>query len=110
VGVLSAVISVALLQGEAPRGSAEGVSLYAFTVCCAAILLGATHHPWAAFWCSSAPLAALVYFMFYGFPPNLDLADQIVVVAAMLLWLLYARRLVAVARAFPGLPGPAAPD
>src|SRR5688572_20925940 len=55
VGVLSAVISVALLQGEAPRGSAEGVSLYAFTVCCAAILLGATHHPWAALWCSSAP-------------------------------------------------------
>ena len=110
VGVLSGVLSVALLQGGAPHGGTEGVSLYAFTVCCAAILLGATQHPWAAFWCSSAPLAALVYFMFYGFHSNLGLLDQIVLVVVMLLWLLYARRVVAVAHALPGLPGPAAPD
>ena len=101
---------MALLQGGAPRGDAEAISLYAFTVCCAAILLGATHHPWAAFWCSSAPLAALLYFMFYGFPSNLGPLEQIVVVAVMLLWLLYARRVVAVARALPGMSGPAAPD
>jgi len=110
VGVLSGVLSVALLQDGAPRGGAEAVSLYAFTVCCAAILLGATHHPWAAFWCSSAPLAALVYFMFYGFHPNLGPLDQIILVVMMLLWLLYAPRVVAVARALPGLSGPAAPD
>ena len=63
--------------------------------------------PRSTFWCSSAPLAALVYFMVYGFHSNLGLPDQIVLVVVMLLWLLYARRVVAVAR---GLSGGAAPD
>jgi hypothetical protein len=110
VGVLSAVLSLASLQGGVLNSGAEGVSLYAFTLCCAAILLGATRHPWAALWCASGPLAALIYLLLYGFHPNLDLPEQILLVAAMLLWLVYARRVVAVARAFAGLPGPTAPE
>ncbi|MGH8689861.1 MAG: hypothetical protein ACREUS_02425 [Burkholderiales bacterium] len=109
-GVLFAVLSVASLSSELPHGDAAGVSLYAFSVCCAAILLGATRHPWAALWCALAPLAALVYFAVYGFHPNLDTPDKVLIVALMLAWLLYARRVVAVARAWPGLAGPAGPD
>jgi hypothetical protein len=110
VGVLSGVLAIASLQAGVLNGGADGVSLYAFTLCCAAILLGATRHPWPALWCASGPLAALVYLLLYGFHPNLDTADQIVLVVVMALWALYARRVVAVARAFPGLPGPTAPE
>ncbi len=110
VGVLSGVLSVASLSTEQPHGDSAGVSLYAFTVCCASILLAATRHPWAALWCAVAPLAALVYFSLYGFHPNLETPDKILIVALMLGWLLYARRVVAVAQAWPGLPGPAEQD
>lgn len=109
-GVLAAVLAVATLSSELPHGGAAGVSLYAFTVCCAAILLGATRHPWAALWCSSLPLAALAYFAWYGFHPALGAADKALLVALMLAWLCYVPRVVAVARAWPGLSGPADAD
>lgn len=96
VGVLCAVLSVAALSSGLPH--AEGVSLYAFTVCCAAILLGATRHPWAALWSAAAPLAALVYFAAWDFPANLESPGKVLLVAAMGAWLVYARRVVAVAR------------
>ena len=98
VAVLSGVLSVASLSSAMPHGDSPAVSLYAFTVCCAAIFLGATRHHWAALWCAGAPLAALGYFVLYGFHPVLGLPDKVLVVAAMLLWLLYAPRVVAVAR------------
>ena len=106
VGVLSGVLSVASLSNEPPYGEAAGASLYAFTVCCASILLGATRHPWAALWCAGAPLGVLSYFALYGFDPGLGDADKMLLVAAMLGWLLYAPRVVAVARAWPSLAGP----
>jgi hypothetical protein len=96
VGVLSAVLSVA-----APSGVA---SLYAFSVCCAALLLGITRHPWAALWCAGAPLAALAGFALEGFAPRFDAADKALLVAAALAGLAYSCRVVAVARAWPQLP------
>jgi hypothetical protein len=102
MGVLFGVISVTLIPGW--------VSLYAFSVCCAAILLGATRHPWAALWCAGAPLAALLYFALHGFHPNVDTGEKIILVGAVLLWLAYAPRVVAVARAWPGLAGRIEPD
>src|SRR5262245_35508944 len=97
MGVLSAVIAIA-----APS---NWVSLYAFSVCCAALLLGMTRHPWAAIWCACAPLAALAYFAVYGFDPGLETPEKTVVIAAALAGLAYSRRVVAVARAWPQLPG-----
>jgi len=110
VGVLFGAVSVASLSNTLPHGDAAVVSIYAFTVCCAAILLATTRHPWSAIWCAGAPVAALAYFALYGFHPNLETAEQVVLVAAMLAWLVYARRVVAVAQAWPGLPGPADRD
>lgn len=106
VGVLFGVVSVASLSSTLPHGDTAVVSIYAFTVCCAAILLATTRHPWAAIWCGTAPLASLAYFALYGFHPNLEMAEQAILVAVMLVWLVYARRVVAVAHAWPGLPGP----
>ena len=109
-GLLFGVLSVASLSTNLQHADAAGVSLYAFTVCCAAILLGATRHPWAALWCAGAPLAAIIYFAIYGFHPNLETPDKVLIVGLMLGWLMYGRRVVAVAQAWPGLEGPAEPD
>lgn len=109
-GILAAVLSVVLLSSDLPHGETVAMSLYAFTVCCAAILLGATRQPWAALWCSSLPLAALAYFAWYGFHSSLGFADKALLVALMLVWLCYVPRVVAVARAWSALSGPAEPD
>lgn len=95
IGALFGVMSIAVQPAW--------VSLYAFSVCCAAILLGATRHLWAALWCALAPLAALAYFAVYGFHPEIETADKALLVAVMLAGLLYSPRVVAVARAWPGL-------
>ena len=110
VGVLCAVISVVALSNKLPHGNAVIVSLYAFSVVCAAILLGMSRHPWAAFWCATPPLAGLAYFAAYGFHPNLGAQDKVLLVVAMIAWLVYCRRLLAVARAYPGLPQAAGSD
>ena len=97
MGVLSGVIAVA-----APS---NWVSLYAFSVCCAALLLGMTRHPWAAIWCACAPLAALAWFALAGFPAGPEIAEKTLLVVAALAGLTYSRRVVAVARAWPQRPG-----
>jgi hypothetical protein len=96
-GLLSAGIAVA----TPPHRS----SPYAVTVCCAALFLGMTRHPWAAIWCACAPLAALGGVALEGFPPGLDAAGQGLLVLAALAGLAYSRRLVAVSRAWPRLTG-----
>lgn len=105
-GLLFGLISLAALSNSLPHGSARGVSLYAFTQVCAALLLGATRSTWAALYCASAPLAALVYFAVFGFHPNLDAADKSLLLAAMVLWFVYCGRLVAIARAYAGSSEP----
>jgi len=107
-GVLFALISLAALSNSLPHGGARGVSLYAFTQVCAALLLGATRSAWAALYCASAPLAALTYFALFGFHPSLGTADKTLLLSLMVLWVVYCGRLVAIARAYAGSgePGP----
>lgn len=106
VGVLFATLSMASLSSGLPHGDAQWVSIYAFTVCCAAVLLGATRHPWAAIWCAGAPLALLAYFASWGFHPGLETGDKALLVGGVVAWLLYSPRVVSVARAWQGLAGP----
>jgi hypothetical protein len=104
MGVLAGLLSVVTLSPTLPHGGAAIVPLYAFSVCCAAVVLGFTHHPGAALWCALAPVAALAYFGAWGFHPNLESGDQVLLVAVVLAGLLYSRRLVAIARAWYGRP------
>jgi hypothetical protein len=104
-GVLFGVLAVAGLSPKLPHGGAAIVPLYAFSVCCAAVLLGFTRHPWAALWCAGAPLALLGYFAVWGFHPNLETADKVLLVAVVLAWFAYGPRVVAVARAWQRLAG-----
>ncbi len=102
-GVLFALVSLAALSQSLPHGDARIVSLYAFTQVCAALLLGMTRSAWAAFYCASAPLAALAYFAVFGFHPSLGAGDKTLLVAAVVLWVAYCGRLIAIARAYAGL-------
>lgn len=107
-GVLFCLVSVAALSDRLPHGHAPLVSLYAFTQVCAALVLGATRSAWAALYSAGAPIAALLYFVLYGFHPNLGTADKVLLIAAVVLWLWYCGRLIGVARAYPALPDPGA--
>jgi hypothetical protein len=105
MGVLFGVLAVVTMSPKLPHGGAAVVPLYAFTVCCAAVMLGVTRHPWAALWCAGAPLAALAYFAVWGFHPNLDFGDKVLLVAVAIAWLAYSRRVVAVTRTWQRLAG-----
>ena len=104
-GVLFALVSLAALSNSLPHGDARGVSLYAFTQVCAALLLGVTRSTWAAFYCASAPLAALAYFALFGFHPSLGAGDKALLLVAVVLWVAYAGRLVAITRAYAASGG-----
>jgi len=104
-GMLFAMVAVAALSSELPHGNARGVSLFAFTQVCAALLLGAGVSFWTALYCASAPFAALLYFSLFGFHPSLGAVDKTLLVAAMVLWVAYCWRLLAIARAYPMLAG-----
>jgi hypothetical protein len=110
MGVLFGVLSVAALSSGLPHGDSALVSIYAFTVCCAAVMLGMTRHPWAAAWCAGAPFAAFAYFALYGFDPQFGLFDKVVVVGVVVALLVYGRRVIAVARAWPGTADTASQD
>jgi hypothetical protein len=102
MGVLSGVLAVVTLSPSLPHGGAAIVPVYAFTVCCAALILGFTRHPWAAIWCALSPLGALAYFGVWGFHANLEDGDKALLIVVAVAGLVYARRLVAVARAWHG--------
>lgn len=102
--VLMGLIGIVSLSPALPHGGAVGVSIYALAVAIVAIVLGFTKHVAAAAFCATAPVAALLYFVLYGFQPGLGTGDRIVLVAIVLLWLRYAWRTLQIARAWPALP------
>lgn len=108
-GVLCFFVGVVSLSGRLPHGNAIGVSMYAFTLVWAAILLGVIRHPAAAAYCATAPVAALLYLLVFGFHPNIGTGDKVLIVVLLLLWLRYDFRILAIARGFPDMPERAGP-
>lgn len=106
--VLLGAIGVASLSPALPHGGVVGVSVYAFAVVIAAVVLGLTRHVAAAAFCATAPVGALLYFALYGFQPGLGTGDRVVLVVVVLLWLLYSWRILRIVRAYPTLPDPGA--
>lgn len=104
LGMLFAVLSVASLSPDLPHRGAAGVSAYALSVVLAAVAFGVARHPWAAAYCASAPLAALFYFLIYGFHPNLGTGDKVLLTVVVLVWLRYSWRVLAIVRSFPSMP------
>lgn len=79
------------------------MAAYSFVLCSSAIALGATQHRVAALICASAPPVLLAHLLVHGFPPELHLPDKLLIGAVALLACLYAFRVVAIAKAYPGL-------
>ncbi len=104
VGVLFAIIGVASISSELPHRGALGVPVYAVSLVCATIMFGITRHPWAAAWCATAPIAALLYFLLFGFHPNLASGDKVLLIVIVALWLRYSWRVLAIVRAYPAMP------
>ena len=107
--VLFSVVSVVSLSDAAPSGRSYGVSMYAFSVVCGAVVLGATRQYPAALYCSAAPAATLGYFVLYGFPPNLRLADEALLLVVTVALLRYGLRVAAITKGYEDMPGKA-PD
>jgi len=107
LGVLFTLFALASVLDATPDGGA--VALYAWSMILAAARLSLTKHVVAALYCASAPPAALLYFYVFGFHPNLAAIDHALLTAFGVLWLVYALRVVAIARAYPAMPEPS-PD
>lgn len=87
------------------------MALFAASILTAAVLLHQRRHWLAATYCLAAPLALLGYFVFAGFSDRLGLVDKALVFAMLLGWAWYTLRIVAIARAYAGMPpGPPPPS
>ena len=100
VGVLFAVVALAALTDRTPFGRSPILGLYAFTVVAAAVVFNYAKLLAAAAYVAVAPLAGLVYVGVYGFGAAHARLDSLVVAGVLLLMLLYAPRLIAIARAY----------
>jgi hypothetical protein len=104
VGILFAMVTGGALLSQDPQIASDAVAVYGFTVVCATIIFAATKAVQAAWYCAIVPLVALLYFFLYGFHPNLDAIDHAVLIGFGIIWLRYSLRVVAIARAYPGMP------
>lgn len=94
---LVAMIAAAGGGRAGPLGS-PAVALYAATVLLGAILLGATGHPVAAYYCATAPVAVGLGALAGVLRPGMVGGEQVVLAALSLLWFGYAARVVRIAR------------
>ena len=104
MSVLFGAIGLASVSTDLPHRGAIGVPVYALAVVCAAIVLGMSRHPWAAAFCATAPVGALMYFALFGFHPNLGNGDKTLLIVIVLLWLRYSFRILSIVKAQAGMP------
>ena len=108
LGVFFATVSLVALIGG-PEGKSLGISVYGFSVVCAAALFYILKSYSAALYLSATPLAALAYVIFYGLGAERAVFDTLLVVVILLLLLRYSFRIVSIARIYPELPEPTEP-
>lgn len=104
IGILFAVVALGALTEEAMFGRSPLVGLYAFSVVAAAVVFNYTKLVWAAVYLAASPLACLAYVLLYGFGEERSRMDSLLVAGIVVLILLYAPRLIGVARAYPNMP------
>lgn len=102
-----AVVTVVSAAGTSVRGPliSFGMAAYAFSIFCGAVFLGLTKHPRAALYCATAPVVAFLSIISNEVRPDLATVDKYVLLVVTLLWAGYAVRVVAIAKAFPRMPG-----
>jgi hypothetical protein len=75
-------------------------TLYAVSIVMSAAITHQTKNRKTAIYCGTAPLALLAYFIIAGFPPKLHLLDQAIMITAILGFLRYTFRIVAIVSAY----------
>jgi hypothetical protein len=93
---LVAVISALDLTGGSTF-ALSGVALYAVALALAAVALGASGHPLAAWFCATAPLLMEVGILAGLLRPGTSPNERIALLALGALWLAYALRVVRIA-------------
>jgi hypothetical protein len=102
-GVLFAVVALGALTEKAMFGRSPILGLYAFSVVAGSVVFNYTKVVWSAVYISAAPLSVLIYVVIYGFSDKALRMDSFIVAGGVLLMLLYAPRLIGIARAYPNM-------
>lgn len=102
--VLFGVATFASVTGQAPYGVSKLAAIYCFTVVSAAVLVGTVKTVYAALWCAGAPAIVLGALFLYGFPRNMALIDELLLLAVLLALLRYMWRVILICRAYRSLP------
>lgn len=105
-GILFFSTSIWVGSPRAPQGPSAAMSLYFFSVTCAALVLGFTRARAAAWWCAAAPLGLTGYLFASGYLSTLGPVGQFAVVVVLLALLRYGWRVIAIARHYPELEDP----
>jgi hypothetical protein len=109
LGALLAVIT-ALGTLHAGAGGWRGLAAYAATIAIAAVALGATAHPAAAWYCATAPVVMAAGALAGALRPGMTPVEMAGFALLAALWLAYASRVVRIARRLHGPPDPRRAD
>ena len=109
IGILFAVAALGALTDKALFGRSPAAGLYAFSVVAGAVILNYTKAILAAIYVAAAPLACLAFVLIYGFGNDRSSADSYIVLGIVVVILLYAPRLIGIARSYPNMPEGDAP-
>ena len=90
--------------GQAPYGVSKIAAIYCFTIVSAVVLVGTVKTIYAAVYASSAPVAVLGAVFVYGFPPKMELVDELVLLAILLCCIRYMWRIILICRVYSFLP------
>ena len=104
IAILFAAIALSSMTGVSGQEREVGPVIFGFTMICAAVIFGFTKNYYSALWLSSAPVAAIAYFVIYGFKPKWAPIDQMVVLGFVGIWTLYSIRIAAIGRRYEEMP------
>ena len=90
---LFSIVALVTLSSKLPGGRAPGMSLYAFSMVCASVLLLSTRHAYAAIYSATGPIASLIFFYHSAADSRLSAIDYVVIVTFAALWLRYCLRI-----------------
>ncbi len=92
------------ITGQAPYGVSKIAAIYCFTVVSAVVLVGTVKTVYAAIYAASAPLIVLGAVFIVGFPPKMELIDELVLLAILLCCVRYMWRVILICRVYSLLP------
>ena len=100
LATLAAVMTAAALLGHGRGGWLAGpvVPLYGAILLLAAIGIGVTGHPAAAWFCATAPALSWLAALTGDLRPGMTGGERLAVALASVLWLAYAVRVIRIAR------------